>query len=244
MVVPAFLCTVLSLRPARPLALAAMEPMRRAAERRLCALSRPEAAATVVRPDAHEPQRAGYAGAGVRSAKAASRCALITCLAADGGGSWSAHETANGVPYYFNAADGTSSWELPPGVTLAAPPPPPPPAASYGAETPMPGREREYAAYKAQVAAAPGAPPLGKAHGLRGAAAVQPESVGPGNQADPALIEPPQRRPVRTDAVTLTLTPTPTLPLTPTLTLTLTQVPNPEPRPATLLPSPRAGRAP
>ena len=121
MVVPAFLCTVLSLRPARPLALAAMEPMRRTAERRLCALSRPEAVAMVVRPDAHEPQRAGYAGAGVRSAKAASRCALITCLAADGSGSWSAHETANGVPYYFNAADGTSSWELPPGVTLAAP---------------------------------------------------------------------------------------------------------------------------
>ena len=187
MVVPAFLCTVLSLRPARPLALAAMEPMSRTAERSLCALSRPAAVATVVRPDAHGPQRAGYAGAGVRSAKAASRCALITCLAADEGGSWSAHETANGVPYYFNAADGTSSWELPPGVKLAAPPPPPPPAASYGAETPMPGREREYAAYKAQVAAAP---------------AVQPESVGPGNQADPALIEPPQRRPVRTDSVT------------------------------------------
>ena len=38
----------------------------------------------------------------------------------------------------------------------------------------------------------------------------------------------------------LTLTPT----LTPTLTLTLTQVPNPEPKPETLLPSPRAERAP
>ena len=146
MVVTALLCTVLSLRPARPLALAALRPMSRAAERRLCALSRLEGAATVLRPDASALQRAVHAGAGVRGANAAARCALITCMAAaDGGGSWSAHETAAGVPYYFNAADGTSSWELPSGVTLAAPPPPPPPAASYGAESPLPGREHEYA---------------------------------------------------------------------------------------------------
>jgi len=34
--------------------------------------------------------------------------------------------TDAGVTYYFNAADGSSSWELPPGVTLDAPPPAPP----------------------------------------------------------------------------------------------------------------------
>ena len=159
MVVSALLCTVLSWRPTRPLALATKEQTSRAAELRLCALSRPEAAATVLRQDAHDLQRAAPAFAGVGSARATSRCALITCSAADGGGSWSAHSTEAGVTYYFNAADGSSSWELPPGVQLVAPPaapptppptPPPSPPPSYGAETPMPGREDEYAAYQAQ----------------------------------------------------------------------------------------------
>ena len=131
MLVAAYLCTVLSLRPTRPLALATKEPTSRAAELRLCALSRPEAAAaTLLRQDVHELLRAAPAAAGLSSARSAARCALITCMAAGGGGggSWSAHSTEAGVPYYFNAADGSSSWELPAGVQLDAAPPAPPPA--------------------------------------------------------------------------------------------------------------------
>ena len=149
MVVSALLCTVLSWRPTRPLALATKEQTSRAAELRLCALSRPEAAATVLRQDAHDLQRAAPAFAGVGSARATSRCALITCSAADGGGSWSAHSTEAGVTYYFNAADGSSSWELPPGVQLVAPPaapptppptPPPSPPPSSSTPSPPPGK--------------------------------------------------------------------------------------------------------
>ena len=129
MLVAAFLCTVLSLRPTRPLALATKELTSRSAELRLCALSRPEAAAaTLLRQEVHELLRAAPAAAGLSSARSAARCALITCMAAGGGGgSWSAHSTEAGVPYYFNAADGSSSWELPAGVQLDAAPPAPPP---------------------------------------------------------------------------------------------------------------------
>ena len=161
--VSVFLCSVLSLQPTRPLALVITDQTSRAAALRLCALRRPEAAAT-----AHDQQRVqNLRPAGVSSSRFA-RCAMITCLAANDGSSWSAHSTDAGVTYYFNAADGSSRWELPPGVQLGAAPPAAPPAtppasspnggssssgqgsAGYGAESPMPGREREYEAYKAQ----------------------------------------------------------------------------------------------